>query len=75
MSETDLAKILKTYPKALIEELPAPNFKIQIANGSVVPIRKQVLLQFDIAGTSSTETYARNMRRSNKAQQARETNI
>ena len=41
MSEAELAKI----------------FKIQIANGSVVPIRKQVLLRFDIAGTNYEETF------------------
>ena len=57
MSETELAKILRANPKALIKELPAPNFKIQIANGSVVPIRKQVLLRFEIAGTSYEETF------------------
>ena len=57
MSEAELAKILKASPKALIQELPAPNFKVQIANGSVVPIRKQVLLRFDIAGTNYEETF------------------
>ena len=57
MSEAELAKILQASPKALVKELPAPNFKIQIANGSVVPIRKQVLLRFDIAGTSYEETF------------------
>ena len=40
-----------------MKELQAPNFKIQITNGSVVPIRKQVLLRFDIAGTNYEETF------------------
>ena len=39
MSEAELTRVLKASPNALVQELPAPNFKVQIANGSVVPIR------------------------------------
>ena len=45
MSEAELRQILSEHPAALLQELPAPEFKVQITNGSIVPVRKQVLLQ------------------------------
>ena len=50
MSENELRRILQAHPAAQLEEYPAPDFKVQIANGSIVPVRKQVLLRFFIEG-------------------------
>ena len=50
LSEAELDKITAAHPEAVLDELPPPNFKVQIANGNLVPIRKQVLLRFLIAG-------------------------
>ena len=57
MSEDELRRILSAHPAALLEEYPAPDFKIQIANGSIVPVRKQVLLRFFIGGKVFEETF------------------
>ena len=57
MSEAELHRVLQAHPSALLEELPAPDFKVQIANGHIVPIRKQVLLRFFIAGKIFEETF------------------
>ena len=46
LSEAELWRILLAYPEALLEERPAPDFKVQIANGSIVPMLKEVLLRF-----------------------------
>ena len=46
MSENELRRILQVHPAAQLEEYPAPDFKVQIANGNIVPVRKQVLLRF-----------------------------
>ena len=43
LSETELRKITAAHPEAVIDELPPPKVKVQIANGNLVPIRKQVL--------------------------------
>ena len=45
------------HPAAQLEEYPAPDFKVQIANGSVVPVREQVLLRFSIGGKVFEETF------------------
>ena len=50
MSEAELRTITTAHPEAILQELPPPNFKIQIANGNLVPVRKQVLLRFYVAG-------------------------
>ena len=42
LSEAELRKITAAHPEAVLDELPPPNFKVQIANGNLVPIRKQV---------------------------------
>ena len=57
MSENKLRRILQAHPAAQLEEYPAPNFKVQIANGSIVPVRKQVLLRFFIGGNMFEETF------------------
>ena len=57
MSKTELRRIRVPNPMALLEELPAPDFKMQIANGSIVPVRKQALLHFFIAGKHSEERF------------------
>ena len=56
MSENELRRILQAHPAAQLEEYPAPDFKVQIANGSIVPVRKQVLIRFFIGG-KSLETF------------------
>ena len=40
LSEAELRKITAAHPEAVLDELPPPNFKVQIANGSLVPIQK-----------------------------------
>ena len=45
-SEAELRKIPTAHPEAVLQELPPPNFKIQNAQGNLVPVRKQVLLRF-----------------------------
>ena len=47
MSEAELREITTAHSEAILQELPpTPNFKIQIANGNLVPVRKQALLRF-----------------------------
>ena len=50
MSEAELCKKQRPIPMLSSETYPPPNFKIQITNGIVVPVRKQVLLRFYVAG-------------------------
>ena len=57
LSETELRKITAAHPEAVLDELPPPNFNVQIANGNLVPIRKQVLLRFFIAGKVFEEVF------------------
>ena len=40
MSETEQQKILTTQNMALIKEMHAPEFKMQIANVNIEPVRK-----------------------------------
>ena len=56
LSEVELRRTLTTHPAALLEELPAPDFKVQIANGSILQVRKQVL-RFFIVGKVFGETF------------------
>ena len=53
MSENEFRRILQAHSAAQLEEYPAPDFKVQIANGSIVPVRKQALLRFCIGGKIS----------------------
>ena len=57
LSEAELRKIVAAHPEAVLDELLPPNFKVQIANGILVPIRKQVLLRFFIAGKVFEEAF------------------
>ena len=57
LSEAELRRIITAYPAALLQELPAPEFKVQIANGNIVPVRKQVLLRFFIGDKIFEETF------------------
>ena len=57
LSEAELRKITAAHPEAVLDELPPPNFKVQIANGNLVPIRKQVLSRFFIAGKVFEEVF------------------
>ena len=57
MSENELRRILQAHPAAQLEEYPAPDFKVQIANGNIVLVRKQVLLRFFIGGKIFEDTF------------------
>ena len=57
MSENELRRILQAHPAAQLEEYPAPDFKVQIANGNIVPVKNQVLLRFFIGGKIFEETF------------------
>ena len=57
LSKAELCRILSAHPAALLEELPAPELRVQIANGNIVPVRKQVLLRFFIGGKVLEETF------------------
>ena len=59
MSEAELRKIITAHPEVILQKLPPspPNFKNQIANGNLVPERKQVLIRFDVAGKVFEETF------------------
>ena len=50
LSEAELRKYTAAHPEAVLNELPPPNYIVQIANGNLVPIRKQFLSRFFIAG-------------------------
>ena len=57
LSEAELRKITAAHPEAVLDELKPPNFKVQIANDIFVPIRKQVILRFFIAGKEFEEVF------------------
>ena len=57
LSEAELRKITAAHPEAVLDQLPPPNFKVQIANGNLVPIRKHVVLRFFIAGKVFEEVF------------------
>ena len=57
MSDNELRRILQAHPAAQLEEYPAPDFKVQIAKGNIVPVRKQVLLRFFIGRKIFEETF------------------
>ena len=57
MSENELRRIPRAHPAAQLEEYPAPDFKVQIANRNIVPVRKQVLLRFFIGRKIFEETF------------------
>ena len=53
LSESEIQRILTAYPATFLQ----PEFKIQIANGNIVPVRKQVLVRFFIGGKAFEETF------------------
>ena len=57
-SETELRRILAAnqWPPSN-KQLPAPNFKVKIANENTKPVHKQHSLRFSIAGKHSEETF------------------
>ena len=57
MSENELRRITTAHPAASFDENPTPVFKVQIANGSIVPVRKQVLLRIFIGGKIFEEVF------------------
>ena len=57
MSENELRRILQAHTVNQLEEYPASDFKVEIANGSIVSVRKQVLLLFFIGGKVFEETF------------------
>ena len=57
LSEAELRCIFSAHPAALFQELPAPEFKVQIANGNFAPVKKQVLLRFFLGGEDFEETF------------------
>ena len=59
MSEAELRKIRTAHHEAVLQELhPPPNFKIQIANGNLVPVRIQFFLRFFVAGNVFEEIFS-----------------
>ena len=57
LSESELRKITTAHSEMLLWERPVPDFKIQIANGYLINIEKQVLLQVFLAGSSFEGTF------------------
>ena len=57
LSEAELRKITAAHPEAVLDELPPPNFKVQIANGNLVLIRKQPFVRFFIGGKVFEEVF------------------
>ena len=57
LSDAEPCRILSTHPAAFLQELPAPEIKVQIANGNNVPVKKQVLLRFFIGVQVFEETF------------------
>ena len=41
-SKAELRKITTPHPEGVLQELPLPNFKIQVANENIVSVRKQI---------------------------------
>ena len=56
LSENQLRRITTAHHSALLDEIPAPKYRIQIANGNIVPVRKQVLLRFFCQDNFSKKT-------------------
>ena len=50
LSKNELGRITTARPNALLDELAAPDYRIQIANGNFATVRKQILLRLFLAG-------------------------
>ena len=57
LSEAEIRCILSAHSAAFLQELSAPEFKVQIANSNIVPVREQVLLQFFIGEKVFEESF------------------
>ena len=57
LSEKELRRITAAHPSAVVDELPAEDFGIQITNSIVVPVRKQVVNRFFVAGLIFEEQF------------------
>ena len=57
LSETELRRIVTAYSSALLDELPTPDYRIQISNSNTVPVHQQVLLRFFLAGRIFKEKF------------------
>ena len=55
--ENELRKIQIANSESLLKELAAPEFKIQIANGTLVTVKKQIVLKFSLASPVFEETF------------------
>ena len=56
-SKNELRKVQYAHPEALLKELPAPEFKIRITNGTLVTVKKQVVLRFFLSGRVFDEKF------------------
>ena len=56
MTEAEHPKITTAHPNALLQEMPALVFEIQIANGKLVKVKKQVFTPFAVAERSFKDT-------------------
>ena len=57
MPENEFRKIQTANPNALLNEHSTTELKIQIANGTLVTIKKQVVLKFFLAGRVFEEVF------------------
>ena len=57
MSESEISRILTYQPSALLQEMPATEYKTQFTNGNIVPMINQVQLRFFLAGKIFEETF------------------
>ena len=57
MSEDELRRITAVHPATVMEVYPVPDFEVQIANGSIVPVRKQILLRLFFGGKLFKEKF------------------
>ena len=57
LSENELRRIMAAHPSAVLNELRAPEYKIQIADGNIVPFRKQVTLRIFLVGRNFEKTF------------------
>ena len=53
----ELRRIRAVHPATVLQVYPAPDFEVQIANGSIVPVRKQILLRFFFGGKLFEEKF------------------
>ena len=57
LSENKLRRIITPHPSALLDELPAPEYRVHNVNGNFAPVRKQVILRFLLVGRNFEEQF------------------